>query len=903
MKKISLTLIPALFLYFPIVCQDLTETEEACPITPITFQGPAGLDSAQYQWDFCTGDLLETPEASIATAFIDDMNTLGGDAFLTDGLALALDGNNWYGFITNRAIEGENLIRADFGNSLDNIPTYTNLGIIGGRQLYNRPTKIRIAQGKTGNWYGFIVNDASTNFQGDNPGGSIVRLSFGNSLSNTPQAAFLDNQLDFPQGITIANDQGDLKLIVTDYPYDINTNRFNTTRINVYDFGDDWGNTPDRIMHTFPVFSAWGISVIRENGQWHGITVGSSSAILNRLTFGDNLNNTPTLKDITGSVQETNIREIFLQREANHLFAFGLGVNGNLIRIDFGASMQDNFEATNFGNLGLLGTQGALTQLSVATHMAYQDSRWYLFAIDRPTFVSNQAHQLIKVSFPDLCNALPPADFGSETEASFLSSGRQYIDLRLQDQMGNVIEIQRDSVLIFEATVGNFAPSNQCLGETTQFNNISFGDDENVASWNWDFGDGNTSNEKSPQHTYQNPGLYEVSLQVNNSSGCENTVEKIVRIGEGPQTNFVVNDINCANGRVVFKDLTGFNASDIENKATIQSRRWIFGDGPELEVSPLSRTEIIKGDSSFYTFIPAYELGQIYEVSLTVTDEIGCATNFSTLISLREQDKPQVDFSFAQACTGAPTQFQDLSVINSDGMLEGIQVDRWEWTFFDTDGVTVLDEIKDTREPAFTFPAPGTYFVKLKAGFSRACPDSLILPVEVQESLESKFTISANTGRAPFTVNFQQENDNASAYVWDFGDGTISADPSPIYTYEEPGIYTVGYIAQNSLGCGTLATQTINVMESPTALPDLAVLDWKVYPNPFREKLVLEIGNPTFQTARVYIYDLLGNLVLEQTLPVMSDSFQLDLSSLPTSLYILRLDLDEQSHYRRIYKQ
>ncbi len=55
-----------------------------------------------------------------------------------------------------------------------------------------------------------------------------------------------------------------------------------------------------------------------------------------------------------------------------------------------------------------------------------------------------------------------------------------------------------------------------CLPNSYQFNNLSQGGDQYL----WDFGDGNTSNQFEPAHTYQDTGFYEVTLIVSDSLGC-----------------------------------------------------------------------------------------------------------------------------------------------------------------------------------------------------------------------------------------------------------------------------------------------------------------------------------------------------------------------------------------------
>lgn len=60
-------------------------------------------------------------------------------------------------------------------------------------------------------------------------------------------------------------------------------------------------------------------------------------------------------------------------------------------------------------------------------------------------------------------------------------------------------------------------PSLSCTGT------VAFSDESSFFpnSWNWDFGDGTTSTEQNPVHTYTNPGTYDVQLEVCNENGCD----------------------------------------------------------------------------------------------------------------------------------------------------------------------------------------------------------------------------------------------------------------------------------------------------------------------------------------------------------------------------------------------
>ncbi|MEM8909659.1 MAG: PKD domain-containing protein, partial [Bacteroidota bacterium] len=64
-------------------------------------------------------------------------------------------------------------------------------------------------------------------------------------------------------------------------------------------------------------------------------------------------------------------------------------------------------------------------------------------------------------------------------------------------------------------------------GLTIQFSDLSIGE---IDSWLWNFGDGNTSTEQNPLHTYTDPGLYEVTLVVNGDS-CSSVYIGAVQAG------------------------------------------------------------------------------------------------------------------------------------------------------------------------------------------------------------------------------------------------------------------------------------------------------------------------------------------------------------------------------------
>lgn len=92
--------------------------------------------------------------------------------------------------------------------------------------------------------------------------------------------------------------------------------------------------------------------------------------------------------------------------------------------------------------------------------------------------------------------------------------------------------ISFDEILDFTADCGGTgsAPVANFTASTTSGNaplSVQFTDQSsnNPTSWNWDFGDGATSPQASPSHTYINSGVYPVSLTVSNAFGSDNLVK------------------------------------------------------------------------------------------------------------------------------------------------------------------------------------------------------------------------------------------------------------------------------------------------------------------------------------------------------------------------------------------
>ncbi len=140
-----------------------------------------------------------------------------------------------------------------------------------------------------------------------------------------------------------------------------------------------------------------------------------------------------------------------------------------------------------------------------------------------------------------------------------------------------------------------------CGPLTVQFTDSSL----NATAWEWDFGDGFTSTDQSPEHVYDAPGVYTVVLTSQNGADSDihqkaNYIQVI-----GPDVGFAATPTsgNSIPHTVSFTDQTAFSSPGI-------SWQWNFGDGnTSTAINPLH----------------SYTQPGSFTVSLTVTDIDGCS--------------------------------------------------------------------------------------------------------------------------------------------------------------------------------------------------------------------------------------------------------------------------------------
>ncbi|WP_343702899.1 PKD domain-containing protein [Chitinophaga sp.] len=174
-------------------------------------------------------------------------------------------------------------------------------------------------------------------------------------------------------------------------------------------------------------------------------------------------------------------------------------------------------------------------------------------------------------------------------------------------------------------------------------------------------------------------------------------------------------------------------------------------------------------------------------------------------ISARAQLRADFTPTKTSDCESLITKFNDNSTGNPVS---------WQWDL--GNGATSTD-----RSPSASYPAPGTYTVKLTVKNAAGNTHTAEKTVTVWDKPKPDFTAGPAQGCIPFKVAFTDKsnpvNGTISAYSWDFGDGTTGTGSSPSHTYNDVLSPTVTLTVTNSNGC-TASKQISNIVDVSAAL-------------------------------------------------------------------------------------
>ena len=464
---------------------------------------------------------------------------------------------------------------------------------------------------------------------------------------------------------------------------------------------------------------------------------------------------------------------------------------------------------------------------------------------------------------------------------TYPTAGTYTVSLTVTNGSGTDTEIQTSAITVFGRPTANFSASSTsgCAPFTPDFTDLSTigGSGSPIVSWTWNFGNGQFGTASNPTNpTYNQSGVYTVSLNVTDANGCENTLtlSNYITI-TGPNASFSATPTSSCTPPLTV------NFTNNSTPAGNLTYAWDFGNGnTSTSATPPSQT---------------YTNSQNYTVSLIVTDNLGCTDSAGQIITLQPyqaeflfptsgcvpfqaafsnaSDPGTNNFQWNFGDPGSGNQNQSFSqnpshIFNTPGVYTVRLIGRnlqnctdtvthqvtvydlpqinaspadsfgcslpftttfqdqtngattWNWSFYDSDDQ--LLGVGNTQNAPFTFTEEDTYYFILSVVDNHGCSETDTIPNAVRILLpEAHFTTDTQGGCFPLPVNFTDSSTftpAANSWSWNFGDGSSGNGPITSHVYPDTGIFDVILTVTNSLGCSDTTLVQIKVGQKPTAI-------------------------------------------------------------------------------------
>lgn len=365
--------------------------------------------------------------------------------------------------------------------------------------------------------------------------------------------------------------------------------------------------------------------------------------------------------------------------------------------------------------------------------------------------------------------------------AIYTQPGIYNVTLAITTGSGNDTEIKTGFITVFAKPDVDFVAdvTEGCAPLAVQFTDLTDPISGSIQSWEWIFGDGNSSSDQNPSHVFTQNGQHNITLLVNNSDGCQTVRTKVAYIdARKPSTFFTASSTEFCS---VPANVSFTNQST--GKAPL-NYLWDFGDGNTSNAESPNH---------------AYTDSGIFSASLTTEDADGCPSTHTILINVLEQLEAEVLLSSTKLCVGDSLFVEDVT---SGDVLSRL------WDFGDGNVSTLVSQ-------GLVYNSPGIYPINLTLQMADGCVAQQIEEVEVVALPVPDFSVHFS---CDFVAEFTNLSSDSEQWLWDFGNGNTSTQEHPTFIFPNKGTYSVKLTAISDFGCETISSRNIVVPGNPVAL-------------------------------------------------------------------------------------
>jgi PKD repeat protein len=526
----------------------------------------------------------------------------------------------------------------------------------------------------------------------------------------------------------------------------------------------------------------------------------------------------------------------------------------------------------------------------------------------------------------------PSSSNAENPSVTYQEAGSYTVTLTVSNAAGTNSVTETNFITVDDVPATSF---NATVDElTVDFNNMT----QNATSYAWDFGDGTSSNEENPVHTYGQDGTYEVTLTATNGCGSA-TMNGQFTVATPPTAAFsALNTKGCAPFEVQFANESSANSatfawefpggtpstSSEENPVVAYNAAGSYS--VTLTVSNVSGSDVYEltnyitvealpavsftasannnsvsftntstgansylwdfGDGTTSTEQnPTHEYSSedAFTVILTATNDCGSATTEEIVVVASEQPIAAFQATTTAGCAPFIVQFENLSSVNATS---------FEWTFPGGSPATSTEE-----NPEVKYELPGVYDVTLVASNGIGNDTySQTAYITVNSTPSASYTYVDNGG----TLNFTNGSTNATSYEWNFGDGTTSNEENPTHTYTSNGEFEVTLTATNECGFAS-STQSIEVLVNGLGeIP--GITGFNLFPNPNGGQFTMTLQGQAQKALEISFTNILGQRLMFEQVDFNSGSLsrQFAFDCLAAGVYVLKVKSGENAIFRKV---
>ena len=377
---------------------------------------------------------------------------------------------------------------------------------------------------------------------------------------------------------------------------------------------------------------------------------------------------------------------------------------------------------------------------------------------------------------------------GETLDASALGLGEGTYSVRMIKPDGSCTLAQQEVVVEYPVPMAQAVPASGCAPLNTVLTNLT--DPALSGTLLWDLGDGSTSGAGTVNHTYANPGSYDVRLTVTTALGCtaDSLFEDLVVVHPTPTASFLADTTTGCIG-------TPVQFTNTSTPADNYTCTWGFGDGQIIQNGECNPAH-------------TYQTPGTFNVMLQVANAFGCQDDhtISQYITILPTPAPAFAATPDSGCVPLNVRFDNLTP-DAGG----------QSTFWDL-GNGQTDTAFNTNG---TYTLPGSYSVSLTMTNALGCSATANDTVTAFGLPTVTFFVEPDSGCAPLEVEFNNTTDPGmiGGCTWAFGDGGTSTDCQVTHTYANPGSYTVSLTVTSPAGCegDTTIYHLVRVRPSPVA--------------------------------------------------------------------------------------